>query len=131
MTDDNVREVVQGSITTPRIRHAITWGVACTKIKSEVTEESEASIPCPSPAVFLTGLDKASRRYDDASFLKLLILEDIDDNDHEFGEEFPSKRHEVPFNSRSGLTPTKKHGIKSLDMTWYEYLFCEKHGHFS
>jgi hypothetical protein len=111
------------AMITPRPRMAITSSRS-PELRTDSSAlmqklmESEESVPCPSPNVFLLGLEKSFRRFDDAGFLRILILEDLDDNELYPGDEIPSKRHEVPFISRSG-TPKKKFGLSSLDMTWY------------
>ena len=110
---------------TPRIRQAITSSATRSETPDMRFEsvkglaESEASLPCPNPNVFLLGLDKSNRKFDDAGFLRILILEDLDENELYGGEEIPSQRHEVPFNAKIVCVPKKKYGISSLEMTWY------------
>ena len=109
---------------SPRPRHAITSGSRSnsrseTFALHEPLQEGDVSLPCPSPAVFLLGLESpASRQFDDSSFLKILLLDNADQNDLQ--AELLADDEDESF-SKSEKQRIKKHGLSSLEMTWLEH----------
>ncbi len=108
---------------SPRPRHAIT-SASKSKSRSETFElheplqENDVSLPCPSPAAFLMGLEcPAFRQFDDTSFLKILLLEEVDQNDLQV--ELVADDDDESF-SQTDQERMKKHGLSSLDMTWLQ-----------
>jgi hypothetical protein len=84
----------------------------------EPLQESEVSLPCPSPAAFLLGLESSAlRRFDDSSFLKILLLENVDQSDLQV--ELVADDDDESFSQREKQRK-KKLGLSSLDMTWLE-----------
>jgi hypothetical protein len=85
-----------------------------------VPDESAESRPCPNPAIFLAMLDRyraepTPRRFDDASFLKIIILDKMRQRLEDVEDEF-----DTPMGSQQ----RKIIGLSSLDMTWFVVL-CE------